>query len=456
VIAHDEVVESLGGLLGRHTPGSARRFRRVVVDSRQAGRGDLFVALRGERRDGHEFEDDAVERGARGLLVSEPPAAERPGVAVFLVPDTLQALQRLAAGRRDRRSAKVIGITGSVGKTTTKELVAAVLGSRHRVLKSEANYNNEIGLPLTLLGLTRRHERAVLEMGMYALGEIRTLCEIARPEIGVVTNVGPSHLERLGSLEAIAAAKAELPESLPPHGFAILNGDDPVVRAMADRTRARTLLYGLADNADVRATDVESRGLEGVAFTLRWQGEHARVVSSLPGRHIVSNALAAAAVGIADGMSLRDIAGALSRADVPLRIRAVRARGGGTLLDDTYNASPVSVCAALDLLAEIPGRRVAVLGDMAELGAASREGHLAVGRRAAETADVIHAVGEEARLIAQAAREGGHRSVHHWATKDQLAAALAAGLRPDDVILLKASRALAFETLVAALEVADG
>jgi len=289
-------------------------------------------------------------------------------------------------------------------------------------------------------------------MGMYALGEIRALCEIARPEVGVVTNVGPSHLERLGSLEAIAAAKAELPESLPPQGYAVLNADDPLVMTMAERTRARVLTYGISEGADVRAGDIVSRGLEGVAFRLHWRGQTGQVETHLPGRHIVSNALAAAAVGLAGGMPLAEVAQALAGAEVPLRLQVHRGRNGCTLLDDTYNASPASMAAALDLLAEIPGRRIALLGDMAELGAASREGHLATGRRAAETADIIHAVGEEAQLIADAAREGGHGAVHHWSTKEQAAEAVAAALRPDDVVLLKASRAMAFETLLDVLK----
>jgi UDP-N-acetylmuramoyl-tripeptide--D-alanyl-D-alanine ligase len=452
MIGAAEITESLGSLLRERRTGQATRFRSVVVNSRQAGRGDLFVALPGERHDGHEFVPDAVERGARGVLVRELPQPLPAGVTAFVVTDTLAALQRLAAGRRDRRRAKVIGVTGSVGKTTTKEITAALLGTRYPVLKNEANYNNEIGLPLTLLQLSQRQKRAVLEMGMYALGEIRALCEIARPEVGVVTNVGPSHLERLGSLEAIAAAKAELPESLPPHGFAVLNADDPLVMAMADRTRAQPLTYGTSAEAGVRATEITSHGLDGVSFRLHWRGESTMVHTLLPGRHIVSNTLAAAAVALADGMSLAEVAGALAQARVPLRIQVYRARGGGTILDDTYNASPASMAAALDLLAEIPGRRIAVLGDMAELGAAEEEGHLAVGRRAAETADVIHAVGEKATLVAQAARNGGHRAVHHWPTKEVAAEAVAADLRPDDVVLLKASRAMALETLLDVLK----
>ena len=439
-------------MLRERRMGAASRFRGVVVDSRQAGRGDLFVALPGERTDGHEFVADAVARGARGALVRRKPARLPREVALFVVGDTLAALQRLAAGRRDRRSARVIGVTGSIGKTTTKEITAAVLATRYPVLKNEANYNNEIGLPLTLLSLTRRHKRAVLEMGMYARGEIRTLCEIARPEIGVVTNVGPSHLERLGSIDAIVEAKAELVESLPRGGVAILNGDDLRVRSMAVRTKARSVLFGCSDDADVRATDVTSRGLDGVSFRLRSQGESALVRSKLPGRHIVSNALAAAAVGLVDGMSVREVAAALGAAEVPLRMQAHRGRAGSTILDDTYNASPASMAAALDLLGEVPGRRIALLGDMAELGAAEREGHLAVGRRAAEMADVIHTVGELGKLIAQAARKAGHGSVHHWPTKEAAAEAVAAELGKGDVVLVKASRAAAFETLLDVLK----
>ena len=452
MITAPEIIESLGSMLRERRPGDANRFRRVVIDSRQAGTGDLFVALKGEHRDGHEFALDAIARGAKGLMVRKVPSPAPGDVAIFAVSDTLAALQRLAAGRVERRRVKVVGVTGSVGKTTTKEITAAVLAARYPVLKNEANYNNEIGLPLTLLDLTHRHKRAVLEMGMYAQGEIRALCKIARPEMGVVTNVGPSHLERLGSLEAIAAAKAELPESLPPHGFAVLNADDPLVHAMASRSRARPLFYGVSPQADVRATEIASRGLEGVAFRLHWGGESARVKTVLPGRHIVSSALAAAAVALADGMSLSDVASALGRAHVPLRLQVHKGRGGSTILDDTYNASPSSMTAALDLLAEIPGRHIAVLGDMKELGPAEREGHLAVGRRAAETADVIHVVGELGGIIAEGAREAGHRETQEWPTKEALGESLAADLQADDVVLLKASRALAFETLLEMLK----
>jgi UDP-N-acetylmuramoyl-tripeptide--D-alanyl-D-alanine ligase len=451
MITADEIRESLGSLLTAEKSGATSRFHDVVVDSRQAGRADVFVALPGERTDGHAFVADALGRGAAATIVSQPVSSLPEEVAVFTVTDTLAALQLLAAGRRERRRARVIGVTGSVGKTTTKEIIASVLANRHDVLKNEANYNNEIGLPLTLLKLSKKHERVVLEMGMYALGEIRRLCEIARPEIGIVTNVGPSHLERLGSMEAIAAAKSELPESLPPHGFAVLNIDDPFVRSMVERTRARPLTYGVAAEADVRASEIESRGLEGVSFVLHWQSERVPCSTTLPGRHIVSNALAAAAVALADGMAAEEVAAALQKATVPLRLQVHRARGGATVIDDTYNASPASMAAALDLLAEIPGRRVALLGDMVELGSAAREGHLAVGRRAAETADVIHTFGELAGLIAESARNHGHHDVHHWPSKEAAVDAVASDLKPDDVVLLKASRSQALETALEAL-----
>lgn len=449
MIETEEIIEGLGPTLLERRAGTVRRFRRPAIDSRQVGRGDLFVALPGSRHDGHEFVDDAIERGARGLLVREVPPGVAPGVAAFVVPDTLAALQRLAMTRRERRRAKVIGVTGSVGKTSTKELIAAVLAVRYPVLKSEANYNTEIGLPLTLLELTHRHRRAVLEMAMRAPGEIRALCQIARPDVGVVTNVGPTHMETLGSIEAIAEAKAELVESLPRDGVAVLNADDPRVRAMALRAQCPAVFYGRASDAEVRATEVVSRGLEGVSFQLHWRGESAPVHLSELGVHNVSNALAAAAVALVDGMSLSETARALESARVPSRIRALRGRSDCTILDDTYNASPASMGAALALLSEVPARRrIAVLGDMKELGPAERAGHREVGRRAAQAAHQLHTVGELGRLIAEAAREAGLAEVHHWSTKEEAARAVARELASGDVVLVKASRAMAFETIV--------
>lgn len=448
MISAAEVARSLAPVLVESRPGRARSFRRVVTDSRQVGRRDLFVALLGEQGDGHSFVQEAVSRGAAGALLQQVPDDLPDGIAAYVVPDTLAALQHLAAGRLDRIPVEVIGVTGSVGKTTTKEITAAVLSARYRVLKNEANYNNEVGLPLTLLELRREHEKAVLEMGMYALGEIRLLCQIARPRVGIVTNVGPSHLERLGSLEAITDAKAELVESLPHDGTAILNGDDPRVAPMARRTSARTLLYGTSAECDVRGLDVEGRGLEGIAFTLECGGRRTRVQTHLPGRHLLHNALAAAAAGLVEGLAMDEVISALAVVQAPLRLTVHRARCGATVLDDTYNASPSSMMAALDLLAELPGRRIAVLGDMRELGAMEEQGHRSVGQRAAEVAHLIYAVGDLGRLTGEAAQEAGHGGVSFWTSKEEAAQNLRERLEPADVVLLKASRAMALETVL--------
>jgi len=446
MITAKEMATALRPALIRAPAVGPMRFRHAVVDSRKAGRGDIFVALRGERVDGHDFVVHAASRGATGAIVEHQIDAD---IAQYVVPSSLTALQQLARLRRlSRPKLKVVAITGSVGKTTTKELVAAVLGTRYPLLKNEGNLNSEIGLPLVLLELTTRHRRAVLEMGMWAAGEIAFLCDIAMPEIGIVTNVGPSHMERLGSIEAIADAKAELVESLPADGVAVLNADDPRVAAMAARTPANVLTYGLCAEADVRAEDVASRGLAGVNFTLVHGDDSASVYSRLPGRAMVHNALAAAAAGIVDGLSVEEVAAALSDAQVPTRLVAHRGVNGSMLLDDTYNASPASMRAALELLGEVPGRKIAVLGDMRELGAAESEGHREVGRCAAEVADVIYLVGDLGRWIGDAAIQAGHGDVHIVRDKSEIAQALLPQLAPGDVVLLKASRALALETVL--------
>jgi len=429
-------------------PRQGRPFARVTIDSRQVQADDLFVALPGERRNGHDFIADAVAGGATGVLAQRPPSGLSPEVTVFQVRDSLAALQALAAYWRAKHDLKVIGVTGSVGKTTCKELTAAVLGSAFAVLKNEANLNTEIGLPLTLLQLRPEHQRAVLEMGMYGPGEIRLLCQIARPEMGVVTNVGPIHMERLGSLEAIAAAKAELVESLPPEGTALLNGDDPLVAAMAQRAAARVVSFGTSPECDVRGAVLASAGLQGVTYRLACGDESIDVTTALPGRHNLHNVLASAAVGLADGISLRQIAEALEKAEVPLRLRTLPGPNGSTIIDDSYNANPASMLAALDLLAELPGRHVALLGDMLELGAFEEEGHRLVGRRAAHDLHALYVVGERGRLIGEAAQEAGQREVHFLRSKEGAAAVLRKALGRGDHLLVKASRGLALETLI--------
>ncbi|GBD13248.1 UDP-N-acetylmuramoyl-tripeptide--D-alanyl-D-alanine ligase [bacterium HR24] len=433
-------------------PLDAGPFTGAALDSRQVEEGSLFFALRGERHDGHDFLEDAVARGARGLVVSRPPSGVPEGVTVYLVTDTARALQALAAARRARHTElKVVGITGSVGKTTCKELVAAVLARRFRVLKSEGNLNTEVGMPLALLGLEQEHQVAVLEMGMFALGDIRLLCRIARPHIGVVTNIGPVHLERLGSVGAIASAKGELVEALPADGLAVINGDSPWAHRLAARGQARAVFYGMRQQCQVRGEVLASRGLEGFTFRLEWQGRAATVRSPMPGRHNLHNALAAAAVALALGMEWEEVVEALAAARSELRLRLVAGPGGSTIIDDSYNASPASVMAALDLLAEMPGRRLALLGDMRELGEVAEAAHREVGAHAARTCHVLLAVGEMARLVAEAARTAGHPDVRLLADKDEAIRVLARELRAGDYLLVKASRALALETVVEAL-----
>ncbi len=440
------VARALGAELRARGGGAALEFRRVIIDSRLAQRGDLFVALRGERADGHDFIADAAERGVAGVVVDRPVSAP-PNLAVFEVSDGVRALQLLAADHRGRSAARVVGVTGSVGKTSCKELIASVLSARYRVHRNEANQNNEIGLPLAVLALNESHQIAVLEMGMYAPGEIATLAAIARPEVGVVTNVGSIHLERLGSIEAIADAKAELVEALPKTGVAVLNGDDERVAAMARRSVARALLYGSSPWCQVRGVDQVRRGLEGSSFRLIHEGREVEVVTPLPGPHGMQNALAAAAVALSFDLGLDDIATALAKAR-PYRLSVLAGPNGSTLLDDTYNASPPSVLAALDLLAELPGRRIAVLGDMLELGTLEEEGHREVGERAAAVVDLLVAVGPRAAVIAAAARAAGLGEVRQFDDRSRVARFLIGVLGDGDQVLFKGSRAMALETVI--------
>ncbi len=437
---------------GRLVARSDRPIRGAAVDSRLVTPGQLFVALPGERTDGHAWLHAAVEGGAAALLVTRPPSDPRAlgDVTIVRVGDGLAALQALAAAWRTRFDPLVVGVTGSIAKTSTKEAVAAVLRARFRTLKSEGNRNNEIGLPLTVLELGPEHEAAVLEMGMYVGGEIRDLAAIARPRIGVVTAVQPVHLSRIGSVDAVERAKGELVEALPRDGRAILNADDSRVRRMAARTSAPVRTYGFAADADVTAGDVTSRGVDGMAFALRAGGSSVKVAIPTLGRLAVHNALGASAVGLAAGIDLSDIARALGRGwSAPHRGELQRA-GGVTLVDDSYNASPASMRAALELLGGLPGRRVAVLGTMLELGAGHDEGHRDVGAAAAAVADLLVVVGADAAGIAEGARAAGlpDERVLEMPDRDAALDALRPRLREGDVVLIKASRGIELDRLV--------
>ena len=372
--------------------------------------------------------------------------------SVFHVRDPLTALQRLAAHWRSRHNVRLVGVTGSVGKTTAKEIIASLLSHRYQTLKSTANFNTEIGVPLTLLGLQPEHERAVLELAMHQPGDIRLLCEISRPQVGVVLNVYPVHMERMGSIGRIAAAKAELVESLPPDGLAVLNADDPRVASMVRRTNCRTVTFGLSEQADVRAERITSRGLDGFSFTLTLPDGSSSVIDChLPGSHHVYAVLAATAVALNEGMTLDEIAVALRSTRMDLRLAPRRGRNGSTLIDDSYNASPASMIAALNLLSETGGRRIAVLGHMRELGAAESEGHIAVGKHSVRTSDILVVVGEDAHLIAESASSAGHLDVRRFDSPEDASAHLRENLEAGDHVLIKASRAVGLEALVEAL-----
>ena len=470
---HDLIAALAGGL---PTPGAVPHveIRDAVIDSRLAGPGCLFIALRGEQHDGHDFVPQAIAQGAVAIIAERPldpalcqvldlrtPSADvahlEPDRPVCLVTtNSLAGLQQAAAYWRRQHTVSTVGITGSIGKTTSKEMIAALLRQRYRTLKSEGNYNNEIGLPLTLLRLTGEHQQVVLEMGMYDLGEIAHLAAIAQPRIGVVTNVGPTHLERLGTIERIAQAKAELPQALPTAeegGVAILNADDERVRAMAALTQARIFTYGLQPGADLWADDIESYGLEGLRFHVHYRDQTLHVKIPLLGRHSVHTALTAAAVALVEGLSWEEIVTGLHDQSVQLRLIAVPGPGGSTILDDTYNASPASSIAALNLLAELPGRKLAVLGDMYELGHYAAEGHRLVGRRARDVVDLLITVGPLGQIIGLEARDAGMpaAAVQHVETNAEAVTLLRTLSQPGDIILVKGSRGTKMDQIVADL-----
>lgn len=444
----------------------------AVVDSRHANHGSLFVALPGDHVDGHDFVADAFQRGASFALIqheisgsfrtldlrgdfaaSVPVETETP--VCLLVENTLSALQQIARFLRHKLSLRVVGITGSVGKSTTKEVVAEVLGQRYRTLKSPGNMNNEIGLPLTILSLNDNHERAVLEMGFYVPGEIALLCDIAQPQIGVVTNIGTVHAERAGSQEDIFRGKSELVKALPTEGVAILNLDDPWVRKMAKLTQAHVFFYGLDPKADLWADEVESLGLAGIRFRFHYQNETLHVHVPMIGQHSVQTALRAAAVGLVDGLTWQEILGGLRQEHTQLRLTTVRSKNGALLIDDTYNASPESTLAALNLLADLGGHKVAVLGDMLELGRYEKQGHEIVGIRAAEVADTLITVGALGHMIAAAARRTGMRSerISEFENTEKAISHLRQSLTEKDVVLVKGSHGIRMDRIVSALEV---
>ena len=446
-------LSAVAGATGGRVEGDDVTVTGAAADSREVRPGDLFVALPGDRVDGHDHVPAALAAGAAAALVSREGSR---GPAV-VVPDTRRGLLDLARDERRAIEAEVIGITGSTGKTSVKDLTAAVLGARYRVAASPRSYNTEVGVPLTVLSAEASTEVVVCEMGSRGPGHIRLLCDVARPGVGVVTNVGVAHMEMFGSPGAVADAKAELVEALPPEGVAVLNADDGVVRGFAERTEARAVLFGTSGDADVRGEHLTLDAMGRPSFTLRTPDGAEQVELAVSGEHMAWNALAASACGVAMGLSVGECAAALKEARVsPWRMDVFEGSDGVTVVNDAYNANPASMAAALKAARWIAaGRRcVAVLAHMAELGDIAGEEHERVGELVARLGiDELVVVGPAARRIAAGAvREGVEPDrVTSVDSVDEALGAVRRVTRPGDVVLIKGSRVAGLERLAEAL-----
>ncbi len=417
------------------------------IDSRTIGANDLFFAVKGERLDGHDFVSEALDKGAAAAVVGKDQLHRYPDAARLLaVDDTLVALQTLATAVRKLWGKLLIGVTGSAGKTTTKEAIAHVLSSRFRVLKSEGNFNNHFGLPLMLLKLEPEHDVAVIEMGMSHAGEIRALGKIAQPEIGVVTNVAPVHLEFFDSLAGIARAKYELVESLPAGGTAILNADDEYVSQFGRDFAGKAITYGTRATADVRAENVESCGAQGSKFEIVTAGGREHAFLPLVGEHNILNALAAVAVGLVRGLRLSETVAALATLAAADKRGQVLQLGNITVINDCYNSNPKALNAMVDALATMPARRrIVVAGEMLELGPTGEEMHRAAGQHIAERKiDVLVGVRGRAQAMVESAQRAGTQAVF-VATPEEAGEWLARETRDGDLVLLKASRGVKLE-----------
>jgi UDP-N-acetylmuramoyl-tripeptide--D-alanyl-D-alanine ligase len=417
------------------------------IDSRTVGPGQLFFAVKGERLDGHDFVEQALGRGAVAAVVRRDQLVRYPAqVRLLAVEDTLVALQTLAMAVRKLWGKPLVGVTGSMGKTTTKEAIAHVLSTRFRVLKSEGNFNNHFGLPLMLLKLEPEHDVAVIEMGMSHAGEIRALAKIAQPEIGVVTNVAPVHLEFFDSVAGIARAKYELIESLPTGGTAVLNSDDEYVSQFGRDFKGKVVMYGTRATADVRAENIRSRGAEGSDFDVVIGGvrEHARL--PLVGEHNILNALAGVAVGLERGLKPSEAVAALAGLAAPDKRGEVLRLGNITVINDCYNCNPKALNAMVDALAAMTAqRRIVVAGAMLELGPTEEELHRQAGRHVAEKKiDVLLGVSGPARAMVEAAQQATMRA-EFVASPEEAGEWLAREVRDGDVILMKASRGVKLE-----------
>jgi len=434
----------------------------VSIDSRTVRSGELFIAIHGVRHDGHDHVASALERGGVAAMVEIAELGRyREPVREQCIPvgDTFVALKQLARAVRKAWGGRIAGVTGSVGKTTTKEILAALLGTKLRVLKSKGNFNNEYGLPLTMFRLDETHQAAVLEMGMSRQGELSRLAEIARPDVGVVTRVAPAHLEFFASVEAIALAKRELIEGLNgPESVAVLNADDARVAAFASHAPGRVLTYGIEKAADFRAAEIEDRGALGSSFVLVHDGKRTRLELSLAGRHVISNALAALAAASVWGISAPEAQNALRDLHAPaMRGELLRLANGAALINDSYNSSPAALHAMIDVLAQTPGfrRRILAVGEMRELGLTSRELHRECGIAAGKTRKidwVIGVEGDAAAIVEGAVSAGVPKSqTKVFASSEDAANFLSDFVKGGDLLLVKGSRGVKMERVVEAL-----
>ena len=456
-----QVAEAVAGKPGPALDTMAR-LAGVSIDSRTVRRGELFVAIHGPRNDGHDYVADVMESGALAAVVAEPVVSRYPGWLqdrCITVPDTLGALHDLARAVRKDWGKQICGITGSVGKTTTKEILAALLGAKLRVLKSEGNFNNEYGLPLTIFRLDETHDAAVLEMGMSFPGELKRLAAIAKPDVAILTRVSAAHLMNFSSVDEIALAKRELVEGLNgKNSLAVLNADDSRVAAMADAAPGRVVFYGLEKPAEYRAEEIEDRGALGSAFTLIHGGKRTRLEMSLPGRHVVANALAAIAAASEWKIGVEEAQRVLPNLRTPaMRGELIRFTNGFALINDAYNSSPAAVQAMSSLLAATPGfrRRILAAGEMRELGPLSGQLHRESGEFAARTGKidfVIGVQGDALQLVEGAIAAGIPRErTKFFGTPENAAEYLGGFVKPGDLLLVKGSRSVKMERIVETL-----
>lgn len=440
-----EICAAVGGTL---LQDSGAPVTGVTTDSRAVQPGQLFIPLVGERFDGHAYIAKALEGGAAGCLTAAAPETLLPGKLYIQVADTRLALKALASWYRNKFDLPVVQVTGSAGKTTTKEMIASVLSQRYNTLRTEGNFNNDIGAPLTLLRLMPEHQAAVIETGMNHFGEIRYLGEMVRPDIAVITNVGDAHIENLGNTrQGILRAKCEIFENLTPEGIAVLNGDDELLNTV---TLPQTILRcGVGDGCGVRVTDIDDRGLEGVACTVAIEGEHYRLTTSAPGRYMIYPMAMAAAIGRRLGLTGEEItAGVAAYTTVGSRMHLIRLPGERLVIDDCYNANPQSMAEGLRMLAASPAQhRVAVLGDMGELGQLTVQAHRDMGALTRRLGLTAVAVGEKMHALTET-----NPQAQWFATVEEAMPAIRQLFTPGTAVLVKASHAMHFERIVKELE----